>query len=221
MATVTLQVIDGLEMGQIFGELPTPVTIGREEENQIRLNDDRVSRFHAKIQEDEGRIILTDLESTNGTRVNGHPVKMRILRIGDQISIGRCLLVYGSRLELAQKAGLVPSSGEKKADNEDDEGTSLPSPSTGNLDAFPEGAPDIPSGLSPLQAAQLSDAFAYVRGQLLDILQRGEEQHLYSTKQNRATMAVPPAAWHQLQQLELDLSTWLRNVAEPDHKGSS
>jgi predicted component of type VI protein secretion system len=88
MALVTLQVLEGLERGQVYAGIPTPVTIGREDDNHIRLNDERVSRFHAKIQEDNGRIILTDLDSTNGTRVNGHPVQMRVLQVGDQLSIG-------------------------------------------------------------------------------------------------------------------------------------
>ena len=55
----------------IFDDVPTPLTIGREEGNPIQLNDERISRFHLKIQEDEGKLVLTDLESTNGTKVNG------------------------------------------------------------------------------------------------------------------------------------------------------
>ncbi len=102
MAKVTIQVLEGLERGHVFRDIPTPFTIGREEGNAVQLNDERVSRFHAKVQEDSGQLILTDLESTNGTRVNGHPVKMRILRLGDQISVGRCLLLVGSREQLEQ-----------------------------------------------------------------------------------------------------------------------
>ena len=73
MASITLQVLEGMERGTVFDDLQTPISIGREEDNMIRLNDERVSRFHVKIQQDGDRIILTDLESTNGTRVNGHP----------------------------------------------------------------------------------------------------------------------------------------------------
>ncbi len=103
MAKVTLQLLEGLERGLMFRDLPTPVTIGREDDNTVRLNDERVSRFHAKIQEDGGQIILTDLESTNGTRINGHPIQMRMLQIGDQIAIGRCLLLFGSPEEITAK----------------------------------------------------------------------------------------------------------------------
>ncbi len=107
MAQITLQVLEGLERGVTFRDLATPITIGREDENSVRLNDERVSRFHAKVQEDGGRVILTDLESTNGTRVNGRPISARVLRPGDQISVGRCLLAYGDRDELDRLAADV------------------------------------------------------------------------------------------------------------------
>ena len=38
---------------RVYEDLETPITIGREEGNAIQLNDDRVSRFHVKIQEDQ------------------------------------------------------------------------------------------------------------------------------------------------------------------------
>src|SRR5579859_3297092 len=100
MPTVTFQVLEGIDKGRVFRELNTPVTIGREEGNLLRLNDERVSRFHAKVQQDNGDIILTDLESTNGTRVNGKSVQIRRLRAGDQIWVGRSLLLFGSREEI-------------------------------------------------------------------------------------------------------------------------
>ena len=57
---------------------------------------ERVSRYHAKVQQDGDDIILTDLESTNGTRVNGAVVQIRRLRYGDRVCVGRSLLLYGS-----------------------------------------------------------------------------------------------------------------------------
>src|SRR6516164_1034682 len=89
MPTVTFQVLEGIDKGRVYREMTTPVTIGREEGNVLRLNDERVSRFHAKVQHDNGEIILTDLESTNGTRVNGNVVQIRRLRPGDRIGLGR------------------------------------------------------------------------------------------------------------------------------------
>src|SRR5215211_6471439 len=101
MATVSFQVIDGVDKGRAYEDLVTPVTIGREEGNVVRLNDERVSRFHAKIQEDHGEVVLTDLDSTNGTSVNGEPVQLRLLRPGDQVSLGRSKLLFGAPDEIA------------------------------------------------------------------------------------------------------------------------
>ena len=95
MAELTLRIIDGADRGRVFDSLATPVTIGREEGNVVQLNDDRVSRYHLKIQEDQDRLVLTDLESTNGTKVNGEDIQLRILRHGDLICVGRSILLYG------------------------------------------------------------------------------------------------------------------------------
>src|SRR5215475_5954496 len=103
MPAVTFQILEGIDKGRVFRELQTPVTIGREEGNVLRLNDERVSRFHAKVQFDNGEIILTDLESTNGTRVNGNVIQIRRLRPGDRVGVGRSLLLFGSDQEIASR----------------------------------------------------------------------------------------------------------------------
>src|SRR5438270_4045894 len=100
MTNVTFEVLEGIDKGRTFRDLPTPVTIGREEGNMLRLNDERVSRFHAKVQLDNGEVILTDLESTNGTRVNNNVVQIRRLRPGDRVGVGRSVLLFGSGEEI-------------------------------------------------------------------------------------------------------------------------
>ena len=100
MRNVTFLVLEGVDKGRVFRDLPVPVTIGREEGNALRLNDERVSRYHAKVQAEEEDIILTDLDSTNGTRVNGAAVQIRRLRAGDQVSIGRTMLLFGTMEEI-------------------------------------------------------------------------------------------------------------------------
>ena len=107
MAQVTLQLLEGLERGLIFRKLNTPVTIGREDENSVRLNDERVSRFHAKIQEDGGKLILTDLESTNGTRINGRRMPSGRLRPGDELALAD--VCY----RLVESAGEGPAGGQR------------------------------------------------------------------------------------------------------------
>src|SRR5215467_11887883 len=109
MPTVTFQVLEGIDKGRVYREMTTPVTIGREEGNVLRLNDERVSRFHAKVQFDNGEVILTDLESTNGTRVNGNVVQIRRLRPGDRIGVGRSLLLFGSEQEIKERIEALSS----------------------------------------------------------------------------------------------------------------
>jgi pSer/pThr/pTyr-binding forkhead associated (FHA) protein len=70
------------------------VLVGRLAECQIRLSDANVSRRHAAfIPVDDGWAV-TDLDSTNGTYVNGERVKRARLRDGDVIEIGLTRLVY-------------------------------------------------------------------------------------------------------------------------------
>jgi Inner membrane component of T3SS, cytoplasmic domain len=102
MSQVTLQVLVGVDQGRIFRDLPTPLTIGRDAANQLHLNDDRVSRVHAKIQFEADDIILTDLDSTAGTQVNGRLVQICRLRPGDLIWVGQSLLLFGSDEQLSQ-----------------------------------------------------------------------------------------------------------------------
>src|SRR5437762_4712709 len=111
MMSVTFQVLEGVDKGRIFRDLPVPVTIGREEGNLLRLNDERVSRYHAKVQQDNGDLILTDLDSTNGTRVNGNVVQIRRLRIGDRVHVGRSILLFGSEQEIRARSETLTGSG--------------------------------------------------------------------------------------------------------------
>ena len=219
MATVTFQVLDGFEAGRLYCDLLTPISIGREEDNDIRLNDDRVSRFHAKIQDDAGRVIMTDLDSTNGTRINGHPVRMRVLQLGDQILFGRCLMVYGSPEQLAslhETPKKMSDSGMSILPPGDDEGTHLPYPlePVPMKDPFGGHRPEVPGGLTPLQAVQVSDLLSFVRANVLFILESGEEQKPVPLKGSHR-MTVPPEAWHLLQKVQLDLSQYLREISEP------
>src|SRR5206468_11979859 len=110
MRNVTFLVLEGVDKGRVFRDLMIPVTIGREEGNALRLNDERVSRYHAKVQTEDGDVILTDLDSTNGTRVNGTAIQIRRLRPGDQVSIGRTMLLFGTMEEIAARRSMAPAS---------------------------------------------------------------------------------------------------------------
>src|SRR3990172_13258652 len=121
MTCITLRVLDGADRGKVYRDLNTPVTIGREEGNSVQLNDERISRFHIKIQEDQDKLVLTDLESTNGTRVNGEDAQLRILRFGDVISVGRSVLLYGTREQIAARLDELKTDGVQPTDDFDPE----------------------------------------------------------------------------------------------------
>ena len=65
-----------------------PVTIGRLADCTIVIDDPSASRRHAQIHRDGEAAILTDLGSTNGTKLNGAPVRQHRLNNGDLITIG-------------------------------------------------------------------------------------------------------------------------------------
>ncbi|MFV1960081.1 MAG: FHA domain-containing protein, partial [Planctomycetota bacterium] len=72
-----------------------PILVGRAREADLRLFDERVSRHHARLHEEAGRMVLEDLGSANGTRLNGEPVEgPAALFDGDRILIGGVLLGF-------------------------------------------------------------------------------------------------------------------------------
>ena len=70
-----------------------PISIGRAPECDLVLRDTRVSRRHARMTARDGVLVLTDLGSTNGTRVNGHRVSEVVLGAGDRITLGETTLL--------------------------------------------------------------------------------------------------------------------------------
>jgi FHA domain/Protein of unknown function (DUF3662) len=71
-----------------------PVVIGRMPECTIILSDPNVSRRHAEIRRIGDAVMVTDLGSTNGTRVNGLPVREHELESGDEVTVGSTTLVF-------------------------------------------------------------------------------------------------------------------------------
>lgn len=73
----------------------TVVNIGRRLDNNLILEDTRVSRTHAQMRMRRGRYEIFDLGSSAGLRVNGRKVNRHILQPGDVINIAGIKLVYG------------------------------------------------------------------------------------------------------------------------------
>ncbi len=72
-----------------------PILIGRAPDCDLSLRDTRASRHHARIHARDGVLVLTDLDSTNGTRVNGQRIREVVLGHGDRILIGESELIVG------------------------------------------------------------------------------------------------------------------------------
>ena len=222
MALITLRVLDGADRGRDFADMPTPLTIGREEGNPIQLNDERVSRFHVKIQEDQEQIVLTDLQSTNGTRVNGESVPVWVLRPGDVIALGRTLLVFGSRQEIAQRLatlrGADLSEGITLGIDEFEEEPNAASQDFEVNYSHEPGAeavlhtlapPELPDALSPGQTAQLAEILLYMSLRLRGLLQSVTPK----PKSDRVTL--DQQQWQHLIDLEARLAGYLRQIGEP------
>jgi pSer/pThr/pTyr-binding forkhead associated (FHA) protein len=83
--------------GQVLKDYPfnkPSVTVGRRKDNAIVFSNLEVSGYHARIDKKGANYFLTDLQSTNGTFVNGRRVVSHRLSHGDRISIGRNQLLF-------------------------------------------------------------------------------------------------------------------------------
>ena len=76
--------------------LNRPVTnMGRRNDNQLVVDDPRVSRVHAQIRLSRGKFVIFDLNSSGGTSVNGQRIHQHALKPGDVISLAGIALIYG------------------------------------------------------------------------------------------------------------------------------
>jgi predicted component of type VI protein secretion system len=222
MKTATFQVIEGIDKGRVFRDLPLPVSIGREEGNVLRLNDERVSRFHAKVQFDGEDIILTDLDSTNGTRINGDAVQIRRLQAGDRVCLGRSVLVFGTPEEIkarvaelrAPKTTTVPHAVTiPEAAAVTDAAAVLLDPNdpapTDKFWASVQHPPALPKRLHASQAARLTE--------ILDFLHRGIASAAdgVRTSPTGDQVSMPLADWLKVQAVQTLLAHYSRAVAEP------
>lgn len=69
-------------------------TVGRHRNNDIVINDPKVSGFHARIDRSPEGFVLVDLNSRNGCHVNGRRVTSQLLQTGDEIRMGTARLTY-------------------------------------------------------------------------------------------------------------------------------
>lgn len=100
-----------------------PLTIGRHSDNTLVLNDGRASRYHCVIaRTPDGQYLIRDLDSRNGTRVNGQPIKAKVLSSGDQITIGGTQMQLKAEVAQAQPVAAAVDMPEPIAEADSDLG---------------------------------------------------------------------------------------------------
>lgn len=222
MSGITLRVLDGADRGRIYQNVGPPITIGREEGNTIQLNDERISRYHVKIQEDNNRLVLTDLDSTNGTKVNGEDIQLRILKFGDMIALGRSVLLFGSREQIAGRlARLREENGEAAMTADPEQAQKVANFSSldfelnwneecdmqATLHALEP--PELPDRMTPGQAAQLAEILEYLHVRLRNLI-------LSATVENKTSkITLDLRQWQGLIDLQARLSEYLRQIGNP------
>lgn len=84
----------GPSAGRRIPLLEFPIMIGRDASNHVSINDDELSRFHLRIKKRGRLYIAEDLESRNGTFINGDRILNALVRNGDRILIGSSELIF-------------------------------------------------------------------------------------------------------------------------------
>ncbi len=69
-------------------------TLGRHRNNDIVITDPKASSFHARIDRSPDGFVIVDLQSRNGSWLNGKRVETALLRTGDDVRLGMARLIY-------------------------------------------------------------------------------------------------------------------------------
>jgi len=80
--------MDGVGAGQVLSVGQTPFTMGRHASNQLPIDDDSISRFHARFVREEGKYFVEDLGSRNGTFLQGKRIARAEIRDDDWVQLG-------------------------------------------------------------------------------------------------------------------------------------
>lgn len=130
VTTYALRFIAGKYKGGEFPLRPNrEIIVGRGSEFDMVLDEDMVSRRHAKIATYHGQIVLQDLKSTNGTFVNGERVTVARLKVGDKLLVGSSIMEL-VKLERGPASHVPSDSGAVQLD--------VPQPDKTTQDALPQ-----------------------------------------------------------------------------------
>jgi pSer/pThr/pTyr-binding forkhead associated (FHA) protein len=120
-----------LDGGQPVDLVKDLTLVGRDEDCDLRLDHKSISKLHCVIVKTDGLLLVRDLGSTNGTRVNGQRVRRAALLPNDTLAIAnlRYQIKFGAELEKESESDSTPSKNEES-----------PAPIRRNLlpDVYPE-----------------------------------------------------------------------------------
>ncbi|HEY6463254.1 MAG TPA: FHA domain-containing protein [Polyangiaceae bacterium] len=140
MFTIIISEKGGAERRETFDK--NEINVGRVQGNDLMLPKGNVSKHHARLLFRDGRFIVTDLKSTNGTYVNGRKISQAtIVREGDKIYIGDFVL----RLETSAQAGATASGADATYGPNDDSQGRTPA----RVGPIPRDATPAPPAVAP------------------------------------------------------------------------
>jgi hypothetical protein len=100
-------IVDGRRQIALSSEV---VQIGRSRDNDVVVDDRRVSRYHAELrwQNETAKFLYRDRNSTGGTKLNGYPIQQCTLEAGDILSLGGVEIIYGEEFALQSTRANAP-----------------------------------------------------------------------------------------------------------------
>lgn len=101
-------IVDGRRQIALTSE---KIRLGRSRENDVVVDDRRVSRHHAELrwQPEEQKFLYLDTNSTGGTKLNGYPIQQCTLEAGDILSLGGVEIIYGEEFDLQSTRPNTPA----------------------------------------------------------------------------------------------------------------
>jgi pSer/pThr/pTyr-binding forkhead associated (FHA) protein len=165
MPELILEIVEGDGAGRQT-PLSGPIEIGRDASSSLALQDDQMSRHHARVSAQGDLALVEDLGSTNGTYVNGQKVEgPRAIRPGDQIRVGLTVI----ELRTAQDVQRQPSAVQPIPQvTQLSQGVLEPMPAAAAPADTPESAPAEATGSAPPSFALEETAPGFVPQEVAD-----------------------------------------------------
>ncbi len=139
----SLFVIRGIDQGTRFELSGQELGLGRDPLNRVQLHDTEVSRHHAELRRIDNAFVLVDLNSSNGTFVNGKRVARHRLYSGDQVQMGSTFMLFTAPAGEPEEdlSGKIDITTAPSSEDKSQIVRSMRHPEGGQLLELPAGAP--------------------------------------------------------------------------------